>query len=109
VTTQSDPSIPAGQVISSKPAAGAEVDPGNAVALVVSSGPGKVAVPAVVGLSESVASGRVQDAGLVPSVTTQSDPSIPAGQVISSKPAAGTEVDPGSTVTLVVSSGPGLN
>ena len=39
-------------------------------------------------------------------VTPQASATVPEGSVVSSAPAAGVEVDPGSAVDLVVSTGP---
>ncbi|MDG4583601.1 MAG: IPTL-CTERM sorting domain-containing protein [Candidatus Competibacter sp.] len=107
VTTQSN-AAPAGQVISQNPAAGASVAAGSAVDIVVSLGPPPpVNVPNVVGLTQAAAATAITNAGLVVgTVTSQSDPNIPAGQVISQNPAAGASVAAGSAVNLVVSSGP---
>ncbi len=107
VTEQYHATIPAGQVISQDPAAGAEVLPGSAVALMVSKGPEPVSVPDVVGMTQATAQAAIEDAGLtLGAVTEEYDATIPAGQVISQDPAAGAEVLPGSAVALVVSKGP---
>ena len=66
-----------------------------------------VAVPNVVGLTQSVATSAITSAGLaIGTVTTQSSNTVPAGIVISQNPAASTSVNTGSAVSLVVSSGP---
>ena len=107
VNTQYDAAIPAGQVISQSPTAGTNVAVGSAVDLVVSLGPAPpVTVPNTVGMTQAAAVAAITAAGLVPSVATQYDATIPAGQVISQSPAAGANVAAGSTVTLVVSLGP---
>jgi hypothetical protein len=108
VSMQTSTSVPAGSVISETPSAGTSVTSGSAVSLVVSSGPPLVAVPNVVGLSQSAATSAITSAGLTVAspVTTASSTTIPAGNVISETPAAGTSVTSGSAVSLVVSSGP---
>ena len=65
-------------------------------------------VPNVVGLSQSAATSAITSAGLAVAspVATASSTTIPAGNVISETPAAGTSVTSGSAVSLVVSSGP---
>jgi len=109
VTTASSNNVPAGNVISENPAAGTPVAPGSAVNLVVSSGPAPVAVPNVVGQTQAAATTAIQNAGLVlGTVTTASSNNVPAGNVSSSNPASGTQVNPGSSVNLVVSSGPAV-
>jgi len=100
---------PAGNVISSDPAAGTTVQPGAVVHLVVSSGPCPVTVPEVVGQAQSDAAAAIQGASLtVGTVGTQCSDGVPAGQVISQSPAAGASVQPGSAVNLVVSAGPAV-
>jgi hypothetical protein len=67
----------------------------------------QVAVPNVVGDTQSAATTAIQNAGLaVGTVTMTSSGSVPAGDVISESPAAGTLVSTGSAVNLVVSTGP---
>jgi hypothetical protein len=104
---QSSATVTAGIVLTETPSAGTQVTKGSAVNLVLSSGPAKVTVPNVVGLKQAAASSAITGAGLVVgTVTTQSSASVPAGEVISETPIAGTSVTKGSAVNLVVSSGP---
>lgn len=70
--------------------------------------PEPVAVPQVVGLPEADAKAALEGAGLVVSVQTAASSEVAAGTVMSSDPAAGTSLAPGSTVTIVVSTGPEL-
>ena len=73
----------------------------------VSSGPAQVAVPNVVGQTQAAATTSITGAGLVlGTVTQQSSSTVATGKVISESPAAGTQVNTGSAVNLVVSSGP---
>ena len=108
VTTQPSSTVPAGSVISQNPAAGGSVAAGSVVNLVVSSGaPAQVTVPNAVGQTQAAAQTAITGAGLtVGAVTTQPSTTVPAGSVISQNPAAGASVAAGSTVALVVSSGP---
>ena len=107
VTQQNDNGVPAGSVISQNPIAGTQVTAGSTVDLVVSLGPANVAVPNVAGQTQSAAENAITAAGLtVGNVTQQNDNAVPAGNVISQSPAAGTQVTPGSAVDLVVSLGP---
>ncbi len=65
-----------------------------------------VAVPNVVGLTQSAATSSITAAGLgVGPVTMASSATVPSGDVISENPSAGTLVNPGSSVNLVVSTG----
>jgi beta-lactam-binding protein with PASTA domain/Ca2+-binding RTX toxin-like protein len=106
-TSASSNTVPAGSVVSQNPIAGAIVAAGSAVALVVSTGPALVAVPNVVGLTQAAATTAITGAGLVLGpVTTASSPTVPSGSVVSSNPAAGIAVLPGSPVAIVVSTGP---
>src|SRR5205823_13805838 len=77
-----------------------------AVQLPSSPGP-TVAVPNVVGQTQSAATSAITGAGLtLGTVTMQSSSAVAAGNVISESPTAGTRVASGSAVSLVVSSGP---
>jgi len=69
----------------------------------------QVSVPNVVGDTQTVASATlVVGAGLtVGTVTMSSSPTVPLGEVISESPGAGTLVNTGSAVNLVVSTGSG--
>ncbi len=101
--------VPEGHVISQDPAGGAQVLPGSAVNLLVSRGPepDPVAVPEVVGMTEAVAVAAIEAADLtVGAVTREFHATVPEGQVISQNPAGGTQVLPGSAVSLLVSMGP---
>ncbi|HYO36010.1 MAG TPA: PASTA domain-containing protein [Geodermatophilus sp.] len=97
-----------GTVLRTAPAAGAEPECGSSVDLVVAvevSVP-PCTVPSVVGMARPQAVAAIQEAGLsVGSDVERADESA-AGTVVGSDPAAGSELECGSTVTLVVSSGP---
>ena len=61
-----------------------------------------VSVPNVVGLSQASATSSLTTAGLIlGSVTGQASTTVPAGDVISESPAAGSSVAQGSAVSLV--------
>ncbi|MBP9004096.1 MAG: PASTA domain-containing protein, partial [Candidatus Hydrogenedentes bacterium] len=109
VTTACDNVVPAGAVIAQDPAGGTSVTLGTSVNLVVSTGPCPVAVPDVVGLAQASAQAAIAAAGLaVGDVSVNCSNTVPAGDVISQSPAGGSLVAPGSSVNLVVSSGPCL-
>ncbi|MGR8932359.1 MAG: PKD domain-containing protein, partial [Gammaproteobacteria bacterium] len=109
IIQQSSDQIPAGQVISQNPLAGSLANKDSAVDLVVSSGPAKATVPAVVGSTQAVAEAAIVAAKLaLGTVSPQSNDTVPAGTVISQSPVAGTLVNIGSAVDIVVSSGPQL-
>ena len=66
-----------------------------------------VSTPNVVGQTQAAAQSAITAAGLsVGTITNQSSASVPSGSVISQNPTAGSNVPTGSTVNLVVSSGP---
>ncbi|MFG3442401.1 PASTA domain-containing protein [Nonomuraea sp. NPDC047897] len=89
-----------GRVLDSRPAAGASVPRGSAVALRVSAGQ---AVPAVTGLPRGSAESALRAAGLAVGAVGASCSARPDGEVLSSRPAAGTRVSGGAKVALVVS------
>jgi hypothetical protein len=68
--------------------------------------PTTTGVPVLVGLTQDAALVALQNARLVSAVTTATDATVPAGNVVSQSPAGGTVVDVNSAVTLVVSTGP---
>jgi serine/threonine-protein kinase len=93
-----------GLVINSQPSGGQTLERGTEVLLRVSSGPKLAKVPVLVGTQRSVAVQQIRGRGFVPSVEERKS-SEPAGQVISQAPSAGSQLPPGSTVSIVVSKG----
>ncbi len=80
-----------------------------AVALVLllgGKGGGKVTVPAVSGETQTLATSRLQHAGLTVVASQASSTDVPGGNVSSQSPHAGSDVSRGSRVSIVVSSGP---
>jgi beta-lactam-binding protein with PASTA domain/predicted Ser/Thr protein kinase len=103
--SRSSSSVRAGLAIGTIPAAGAELERGRRIILLISTGARRVQVPAVIGLQQDVADTRIRDAGLIPDLESR-DSSAPAGQVIAQDPAPGTTVATHTAVTVVVSNGP---
>ena len=99
--------VAAGRVVRSDPASGGRVLRGHSVTVVLSSGPPAVAVPSVTGQSVDDAQAAIQRAGLRPQVTEQPSADVDAGLVVSQTPAGG-KANRGSTVQLVVSTGPAI-
>ena len=93
-----------GLVVRSEPGGGTTATKGSTVTLFVSRGPKLTKVPALVGSQRGAAVERLRGRGLEPSVSEE-ESSSPKGRVISQSPDAGSEVEAGSTVSLVVSSG----
>ncbi len=95
-----------GLVYKTDPAAGETVKRGATLTYWISSGPRRATVPDVVGISQSDAGAAIEGAGLVVgTVDQQTSETAPAGTVIGQDPAAGTEVDRGAAVDLIISSG----
>jgi beta-lactam-binding protein with PASTA domain len=111
VTTAFSDTVVAGTVINQSPAGGVEAAEGSVISLVVSSGPAPafILVPDVTGLTQANAESAVSNASLsVGTISTASSATVAAGNVISQTPAAGSEVAAGSTVDLLVSTGPAI-
>lgn len=69
--------------------------------------PATVTVPSVpANATAGDAQAAITNAGLVPAVRQQSSSSVASGVVITLEPGPGAQVPPGSTVTVVVSTGP---
>jgi beta-lactam-binding protein with PASTA domain/tRNA A-37 threonylcarbamoyl transferase component Bud32 len=102
--TQPSSSVKKGFAIGTSPAEGAEVDRGSRVRLFVSSGPARVSVPNVVGLTREAAETKLTRAGLDVTVQQQ-DSDRPENEVINQDPGQGTKVQRGDQVTLTVSKG----
>ena len=69
------------------------------------SSPAQTPVPTVVGMTQAQAEATLTDAGLTADVQEQPSDTIEKGRVISQDPQANASVDPGSAVTIVVSTG----
>ena len=106
VTADQQPSgsVKKGFAIGTSPEEGTEVERGSRVRLFVSSGPAKISVPDVVGLSREAAETRLTREGFDPDVEKrQSDQ--PEDEVIAQSPVAGTRLDDGARVTITISEG----
>ena len=104
VETVNSNSVEEGLVIHSEPSAGKTATHGTDVTLFVSAGPKLAKVPVLVGSQRRLAVQQIRGRGLTPSVSEE-ESSSPAGEVISQSPSAGTELEPGSAVSIVVSAG----
>jgi len=106
--TPSD-SAPAGTVVEQDPRAGASVKLKTAVSITLSSGPERVTVPGLAGLSLTKAERTLSEAGLKLGRRdeTPSD-TAPLGMVIEQNPAKGEEVEADPAVDVVISTGPPL-
>jgi serine/threonine-protein kinase len=106
VVDQPDDKIPADTVISQDPAPNVDAPKGSKVTLTVSSGREQVPVPNVLNRDQSDAANVLGQAGFASSVQLEASDTVPQGRVIRTDPAAPTPLRKGSTVTLIVSSGP---
>jgi serine/threonine-protein kinase len=113
VTRIDEPSTvaPVGEVIRQVPAGGIKLETGETVTLVVASAPvvNNITVPAViVGQSEADAKATLTAAGFTNLGPTLTEPSatVPAGVVVRTTPAVGTEISDAALITIVVSGGP---
>ena len=92
------------EVISLNPTG--SVAQGETVSVTYAMAPETVGVPSVTGMSFEAAQKRIQDAGLaVAKGEERPDPSV-AGTVLAQDVPAGSEVGPGTTITLDISTGP---
>ena len=105
-TQEPDDEAPVGEVIDQDPASGEEAPKGSTINLKVSSGKEKTGVPDVRGKDVDVAANELGQAGFKTVRQSEESESIAEGKVIRTSPAPGTPLERGSTVTLVVSSGP---
>jgi heme peroxidase/PASTA domain-containing protein/hemolysin type calcium-binding protein len=103
-TNLNSTTVAIGNVISQNPAAGQLRPFGSNVALVISVG---ASVPNVVGATQTAATATLTGAGLLTGPVTTTGSTSPAGTVLSQAPPSGTNVAPGTSVSLVVSSGAG--
>lgn len=98
--------IAKGTFVSSDPQEGAEVEKGSTVTVHFSSGPGEIAVPDVANLTQDAARKMIEAAGLsVANVSTEDVPKKGKDTAIGTEPAAGTKVEAGSSVKLIIASG----
>ena len=106
VTTdvRSSPTVPAGTVMEVRPGPGELVPKGSDVLIIVSDGPEPVRVPAVVGRTEAQAVNTLREEGLVPNVSyvDVAAGSPDDGRVVAQSLPAGSEVDPGTAITITV-------
>jgi serine/threonine-protein kinase len=96
--------VESGRVIRSEPGGGQTATNGSTVTIFVSRGPKLIAVPVLVGAQRETAVQRIRSRGLEPSVSEE-ESSEPKGRVIRQAPDAGSKVEPGATVSIVVSKG----
>jgi beta-lactam-binding protein with PASTA domain/predicted Ser/Thr protein kinase len=99
-------SVTENHVIDTRPAAGAELEKGQSVTLLVSSGKERVAVPKVTGLTDDEARSTLESLGFTVSSTDTETTDQDAGTVLTQVPAADTKLAKGGKVTLTVAKAP---
>ena len=93
----------AGVVVAQDPAPGASVPRNSSVTLSVSKGPSTVSVPSVEGFDRDAAVQVLEDAGFDVRIEEEPvDDESFVNLVLAQDPGAGSEAEPGSTVTIVV-------
>jgi hypothetical protein len=95
-------SVPAGRVVSQTPAPASTVADGARVNIVVSSGPASAALGNVEGLTAAQALAQLRAAGFKPTTKTTPSATVAAGRVTGTNPPAGTELQVGSLVAVLV-------
>jgi serine/threonine-protein kinase len=104
--TVASATVASGLVVGETPSSGTVVGKGTRVSILVSTGPGSAALPGLEGLNAAQAARRLRAAGFKPTTQTQPSAKVAPGHVIATDPPAGTELQVGSPVTVLVSSGP---
>lgn len=99
-------SVPEGSILSTNPAAGAQIRLGDTVAATTSAGPQLVDIPKVVGKKQAKAESNLRALGFTSTASKEFSSSVPTGRVISSTPKQEKTVRVGTEVSLVVSKGP---
>jgi eukaryotic-like serine/threonine-protein kinase len=105
-TSLASAKVTSGTVFEQTPSEGVLVKRGSRVTITVSSGPASVLVANVEGLTPAQAVDTLRGAGLQPTTRTRSSATVLEGLVIGTEPAARTRQPVGSTVIVLVSSGP---
>ena len=116
LTEGTSDTVPTGSVISQSPEAGAMVAPGSTVSVVISVGSsgageeipaGSIAVPNIIGMSETEAKTALTASGLSwSSITEQNSDSVVEGKVMSQSIEPDSLVASGTSVDFVLSLGP---
>jgi eukaryotic-like serine/threonine-protein kinase len=106
VVERPDDRVPANTVIDQLPVPGNKAPKGSKVTIAVSSGREQVPVPNVAGRDQSEAANVLGQAGFTTAVELESSDTVANGRVIRTDPSASTPTPKGSTVKLIVSSGP---
>ena len=106
LTTEIRADIPSDRVLSQDPEPGVEIEPGEAVDLVVSVGPEAKQVPVAIGLTQEEAVNRLQNEGFQNiEIYTIKTNDYDVGVVAEQEPEAGSPLEPNNVVVIRVSDG----
>ena len=109
IENSAHPDVPEGSVIRTQPPANTSTNPDTLVTIIVSVGPEAYPIPYVVDLETERAIYVIEESGFTIGQKIEvNDDNVPIGFIISQNPMAGKKMGPGSTVDLVISSGPSL-
>ena len=109
IENSAHPEVPSGAVITTQPPANTSTNPDTLVTIIVSVGPEAYPIPYVVDLETDRAVYVIEESGFTIGQKIEvSDDNVPIGFIISQNPMAGKKMGPGSSVDLVISSGPSL-
>jgi beta-lactam-binding protein with PASTA domain len=97
--------VPAGMIVSTAPASGEQLEEGSSIVITTSLGPEKVAVPPLLGKTETDASASLQALGLLAETRWSYNEQVAAGMVCGMEPVPDTSIPRGSKVILTVSQG----
>lgn len=98
--------VPRGEAFAQDPRAGAKVEQGGVIDVMVSDGPLGTTVPDVAGQQASDAAALMLSMGLQVTTSAVPDEQAPIGQMLRTEPAKGQRIPLDGTVTFVISSGP---
>ena len=101
-----DESVEAGLVVATDPKEGMALRRSTEVTLLVSKGPRPITIPKLIGDDGAKATTELQDLGLEVTTTEEYSTTVDIGNVVSTDPRSGLELQRGDTVTLVISKGP---
>ncbi len=106
-TNVTNATVAKGLIVDQEPDAENMVDVGSTVTVMVSSGPGQAAVPAIIGQNKDAAITAIKLLGFInpPGVLVVDDPSQPKDAVISIDPPVGSVVPLSNQITMKVASG----
>ena len=109
IENSADPNVPSGAVIRTQPLANTVTNPDTLVTIIVSVGPEAFPIPYILDLETARGVYIIKQSGFTVGQKIEvNDDNVPRGFIISQNPIAGTKMSPGSSVDLVISTGPSL-